>query len=378
MVSNFKGIITVLPLYRKKEILFLFINTFYFLLLTLYCSAQNLESLLGPGISTESMIATGKIKFRETIHNHSSMPGIMRIKDSRLKAIELDYEKNKPEFVTNNYTVTFDNNKKILISRRESSTKIVQHSYYNEHVNKNWFINSSKGRDYKVAHVQKAFWPPGWPLFLWQSRSLTLKSSALNSNKLELKVPEPSDRQHTFVLIGKGAGVDWHVRTDIAVGGLITHIDQIDRHAHTLYCITDISYKRYTGNLIYPDFIKETRFVYDSAGKQSVEAEVESQVIDSKLNIRLSDNDLDFGLLPKGATVYDTRFKKEIVYEQGEKQLSDRELFEISKNPHLLEKLTAPSRPPVYPPVYQIAVMILIPFIGMLLFIRFRQKRKRS
>ena len=118
-------------------------------------------------------------------------------------------------------------------------------------------------------------------------------------------------------------------------------------------------------------------YVYDGAGKESIEKVIETEVAEAQLNARLTDNELKFSPIPLGATVYDTRFNKEIVYEQGEKQLSDRDMFEVAKNPHLISSLTVPPRRRVYAPLHVIAVMILAPLLVVLILVRYRSKLRR-
>ena len=373
MTSQFR---TRLDDLKKTE--FQFAWVLIFLAFTQHCSGQDVEALLGPGVTTESAITSGQVRIRETVHNYSTMPAILTIKDPRTRATEMEYDQKKAQIVTSVLTMTFDNDKKELITTSESSTKIDQRGYFSEHLRKGWSSQPRTGRDYKLAHVQPALWPPFWPYVLWQSRSLTVKHAAVKAGKLVLRGADAHDSSHAFAFIGKHAsGVDWLIKADLRTGGLMSHIDQYDRVSGRLDSTTDIAYKTYPGNLVYPDSTKETRFVYDKAGKQFVDAEVQSQVIDAKLNIGLSDKDLDFGPIPLGARVYDTRFGKEIVYEQGEKQMSDRDMFEVAKNPYLLSTMTAPPRSRAYPPIYQIAVMILAPLLVVLILVRYRSKFRR-
>jgi len=302
----------------------------------------------------------------------------MTMKNSKTRDTLLDFERKKPRTISTEITVSFDNGTKELLVSDASNNHLSQVSYFSAHESKHKYSDTGNGPDRKFAHIQNGpLWPGFWPYILWESRALSIELDTATKGNLTL-VPVETNDAARYDLIGKGNGVDWRFTVDRANGGLISHIEETDRRSKHRYCSVEISYKKYQGNLIYPEKLKETIYAVDETGREFIEQALETQVVEAQLNLRLTERDLEFGAIPVGATVYDMRFDKEIVYVQGVKQLSDREMFQVSKNPALLEKLTLPPARPVYPPFPQIIAMFLIPTVIVLSIIWIRKRRRQN
>lgn len=76
------------------------------------------------------------------------------------------------------------------------------------------------------------------------------------------------------------------------------------------------TYTRHEGDIYYPSKVVETRFYYDSDGKQKVGDRFTSKVESVELNVPLTEQELSVGKIPVGAYVQDERKKPSRTYRQ--------------------------------------------------------------
>jgi len=243
-------------------------------------------------------------------------------------------------------SVLFDHSlQKIKITRESKEKQHVQNSVaraqktvYLRTTEKEMSFNEApapsrggKEGTYQIAEVGK----PGAPLFItrvYQGRPL---SELFKKGKSKLLGQATVDGRQTYVVFISRSPALPPVDTKVWIDSERFVPLKTEFYYNDQRCAGAgfYQYQQHSDGLWYPAKIEQVTYVVLDRPRwiRRMTSEVINRV---ELNVNIDPQEFEYNI-PLGANVQDNRFQKPLVYRQGTKQFSDRELFALHKNPDL-------------------------------------------
>jgi len=289
----------------------------------------------------ESLLSSGRILFHIHEQDIPLDEKVLRqfIKDPKQLKIELEINKqirNNP-IRSNEILFIFDNNSQRFLQYLKKD----KNSLYNSKLLLTPQIMIS--HSYDPNNPTKDYWvfkfPPrkylgGWEMELLRGRFWELKK---DDSKAVAKLIDNSIV--IFSPGGKNDDCDEMIWIDSQNDYLIKKLQVFQKNTNKLELQSEIFYKKYNINntsIWYPNKIFTSRYV-NFQGHLILQRKELYIIKRADLNISLKNEDFDIGDIPVGAIVQDNRFDPPLVYRQGYRQFTDKELFQMAKNRELLK-----------------------------------------
>lgn len=309
------------------------------------------QSVLALAQREEGRVASGRVVLQKTLQNKRLSDGqIMRlIRDPKAREVESGIAQAEHARVDSSERIVFDNRANRLLTRetgdgqnRESRALFTQTFLrcYNRLTSPADKVSPEiRGRESdEQVFTLKPSWPPYWPYDLLQGRFWTTQAGAAAKGELSLRlVRHVGPAGPTTVLLMKGADGLRKVWIDTARGYAVPRIQYFDQNSHLRDGIT-IDYQHLPGGLWYPEKLVDSFFAWadDGSDFHFLSRIQTTWVRQASLNVPIEGAELEFGDIPHGVLVEDYRFKPPLAFTQGQKQLTDRELFQLARNRGLL------------------------------------------
>lgn len=220
----------------------------------------------------------------------------------------------------------------------------------------------------KFVEVHSPIWPPEGPLDLWRMPDAGNIVRGITHHFLTPHLLEDNAiTGEAVILLDPGARSNYHQKIWVATHDhyAITRTQMIDKGGFVQIDSTT-TYQMQPNGIYYPHIVTDSYF-YEDKQHQPIEYEHDTATLQKVVfNTPLSEKDLLFDL-PKGARVNDFRFKPPLAYNQGDKQLTDQELFLGSKDPHFLRKYEM-GDPPARPSYVLITLGSLTLLLSLVVF----------
>ena len=184
------------------------------------------------------------------------------------------------------------------------------------------------------VQVQDPTWPLPWPYGIIQGQQWSSYANSIEQGKLA--IVSLSSNIKTGISVLRLKSTDKKVKNiditaDTKHSFAIQHIAITDSETNLALYDWTLAYKNDKFDELMPSSIVLTNYVGGKAGPRFTYS-----ILSAKVNAPLSVADLDLGTYPSGYNVQDNRFTPPLVYVQGRKQYTDKELFELAKNRSLL------------------------------------------
>jgi hypothetical protein len=302
-------------------------------------AAHDATSVLNSARQYEQTIRSGSIRLRKVVQ-------IPRVSEQQLKSIatgqkELQLARElarvQPSLFAEEMQLRFDNGRKRLLAQGtrsgDSPTLIPKFQIlFTQMVTRNYYIepNQRPGAG-QMATISKPSWPPPWPYNLWRSRFWNARWEAVE--KKEMPSPtllhfDPNAGEAIIRLIG--SQLDQKIWVDTRHGHSMSRLQLFDKKARLNEDVT-ASYRHHGGRIWYPQKLVDSYYMYDRQGKRYLSRVETTTVASAELNMSLHETDLELGPVPRRTDVQDDRFTPPLRYLQGNRQFTDRELFELAR-----------------------------------------------
>jgi hypothetical protein len=303
------------------------------------CNAHEAISVFNSACRYEQTIRSGSISLRKVVQ----MP---RFSDQQLKRIisgqkalqeALEVARIQPSHYTEEIQLHFDNGHKRLLEQgtRSGDSKALIPKFqilYTETVTRHQYIEPNHRPKVRwLATTSKPNWPPAWPYSLWRNRFWNDQRKAIEKNELLSPTPDrfyPDGGGPVIQLIG--SRLEQKIWVDARRGYSMSRLQLFDKKGR-LHEDVRVSYQHLGGQTWYPRNVVDSHYVYDRQGKRYVKRVETTTVVRAELNKYHHEADLELGRIAPGAYVQDDRFTPPLRYLQGNRQFTDRELFELAR-----------------------------------------------
>jgi hypothetical protein len=341
---------------------------------------DNARSIVDSAQNYERSIISGRVVLdKVTQRGHLSERALAAIvEDPRQVEVERQIQKTLPPRVHERARLLFDNQRNKLLEQGNRDGQIRDFRLlFTQALSEDYSNAPIRGSTYEEVQVRRPIWPPYWPYNLWRGRLWAGRAIGVSRGELlpRLLGNDPQTGSVILLLVGgPGSELDQKLWVDVRRGYTIGRIQFLDKAGHIQEeCAT--SYQPYGKDLWYPSQIVDSYYSYDRQGRDYLARTEVTLAREVRLNLALTDRDFEFGDIPRGALVQDNRFRPPLVYRQGNRQFTERELFQMSKDRNLLSDPRWFENPPS-PVAYLLAGLGALLLTGSILFARKARTRR--
>jgi hypothetical protein len=328
--------------------------------------------VLAKAVQSESGVRCGEIMRTTVVNTVRLSDGVLRkiYRDPSLVEVQRTVRNATPPRVIERARLLFDNARDVIV---DEGTRDSAYRHYKVLLSRriNETENSTDRKDVayrEEVYVASPVWPPYWPYDLLSRRFWTAREAYVARGQLTPRLlrSDPSTGQVVLLLAGGAhSQFDQKIWADARRGYCVSRMEAIDKKGN-LRNEVSVRSVRVAGAGWYPERLVERFYAYDGAGGRYLARVLTSVVTGARVNTGIPEGELAFGNILAGTFVQDRRFHPPLAYVQGDRQLTDRELFQLANNRELLYDPGGLARSSQVPSYLLVAVgLVLVSVAGL-------------